>query len=481
MAIGVLIGEGDSELRLAMTRFLRSHGYRVLSSSDGRRTLRMVRRETARVAIVDLTMRGMTGPKLLAANAGRSEPLALLAVVPEDRIYEAVAALRGGVYEYLTKPFEMDHMEWLLQRAAAVSGPGEGLTRTLLDGSTGGRETRPLFGFSRSMQGIFRSIQRAALSRPPVLLLGEAGTGKELVARVLHHASARRDGPFVALLLGSLGADELPMRLFGSGDDPRTGGGAISAAHGGTLFIDEVQRLPMEAQQRLVRSLKGHPDGPAAGDDGDEVLDVRLVASSERDLTAQLGEGTIRSELYWYLRALTIRIPPLRERREDILPLARWLLARHATSSGQPPRILAPEALHWLQDHHWPGNVRELESVLVRGLTLGTRTVLGRDDLAGPSRRLDERVIGVPDQSFEDLLLNRLRPVVRSFTPGPRGSDLYDLVIEAAEKAVITLALRRCQGNQSAAARLLGINRNTLRTKIAELRIPHRNLKRRRS
>jgi len=181
MAIGVLIGEGDSELRLAMSRFLRSHGYRVLSSSDGRRALRMVRRERARVAIVDLTMRGMTGPKLLAANAGRAEPLALIAVVPEDRIYEAVAALKGGVYEYLTKPFAMDHMEWLLERALAVSGSGEGVTRTLFDGPRGDRRTRPLFGFSRSMQAVFRSVRRAALAPAPVLLLGEAGTGKALV------------------------------------------------------------------------------------------------------------------------------------------------------------------------------------------------------------------------------------------------------------------------------------------------------------
>ncbi len=473
MAINVLIGEGGGELRLAMVRFLRGRGYRVLSTGDGRRALRMIRREDAQVAIIDPTMRGLNGVKLLAANADRAHPLPLIAVTPENRIYEAVAALKGGVYEYLTKPFEMDHMEWLLQRAASVPGPGEGVERILLDGPPGGVDVRPLFGFSRAMQTVFRAIRRAAHSAVPVLLMGEAGTGKELVARVLHRASGRADGPFVSLHTGAVDPAEIHERLFG-GADGHLRGKLMRGAHGGSLFIDEVQRLPLEVQQRLVRILKrDRMVGPSDG----EGLDVRLVATSERDLTGPLDEGTIRSDFYWYLRALMIRVPPLRERPEDILPLARWMLARHAAAQNQPPRILAPDALHWLQDHHWPGNVRELESVLLRGLTLTPRVVIGRDDLAGPSRRLDEGVLGVPDQSFEDLLLNRLHPVVSAFTPGPGGSDLYQLVIESSEKAVISLALRRCKGNQSAAARLLGINRNTLRTKIEQLQIPARYLR----
>ena len=175
------------------------------------------------------------------------------------------------------------------------------------------------------------------------------------------------------------------------------------------------------------------------------------------------------SDFYWFVRTLTIRMPPLRERPEDILPLARGIIAREVRAAGRPQPILAPDAMHWLQDHRWPGNVRELQSVLVRGLTASTGMVIHLADLAGPSRRLDEDVDGAPSESFEDLVLNRLRPVVRSFSPGPEGSDLYRLVKEAAEKAVITLAMEQCGGNQVKAARLLGINRNTLRAKLADL------------
>ena len=482
MTTNVLIGEGDGDLRQAMCRFLRSRGYRVRSTSDGRRVLRMVRREDAQVAIVDLSMRGLSGDRLLAANAGRPHPLPVIAVTPEAEIFQAVAAVKGGVYEYLTKPFEMDHMELLVQRASAGPGPAETTQRILLDAPAGTAHARPLFGFSRTMQAVFRAVRTAAQSSVPVLLIGELGTGREMVARVLHHASTRREGPFVSVHAGAVSRADLGARLFGSLHAERPGC-AVDAAHGGTLFVDDVDRLPQDVQQRLVRALKTGDLGRRRGSDQPlpERLDARLVATATTDLTRQLGEGSIRPDLYWYLRALTVRVPPLRERREDILPLARWLLARHASALDQPQRILAPGALHWLQDHHWPGNVRELESVLVRGLTLSRSAVIARDDLVGPSRRLDEGVAGAPDQSFEDLLMNRLRPVVKAFSPGPEGSDLYQLVIESAEKAVITLALQRVGGNRSAAARLLGINRNTLRTKIEHLHVPTRLPRRGRS
>jgi len=264
-----------------------------------------------------------------------------------------------------------------------------------------------------------------------------------------------------------MAAGEIGPALFGSAERP----GLLADAAGGTLFIDSVSRLPLEEQARLFQLLHGER---AEGTPGAPASDARLIAATRLDLMSRVRDGSLRSDFYWFLRALTIRIPPLRERREDILPLARWLLGREARVSGLPHRILAPEAMHWLQEHRWPGNVRELHSVLVRGQTAATGMVIRLEDLGGPSRRLDEGVDGAPTESFEDLLLNRLRPVVRAFSPGPEGSELYQLVKETAEKAVITLAMERCNGNQLQAARLLGINRNTLRTKIEHLQVPRR-------
>jgi two-component system, NtrC family, nitrogen regulation response regulator GlnG len=466
MAIQVLIAEADTELRDVVCRFLRRRGYKVRSTSDGVRALRLLRRDEHDVAVFDVGMPGVSGAKALAANAGRATPRPLIAVTAEEAIYEAVAALRSGAFETLTRPFRLEHLEWLIQRAAAAPAPSEGERHILYDGPGG--SGKPLFGFSSPMREVVRAVSRAALVGSPMLLVGEDGTGKELVARVLHQASRRREGPFISFHPRAVAPDDVSARLF---DDE----GLLVRASGGTLYIDEVTRLDREVQERLVRLLRV---GTSEGEGDPSVPDVRLMSSTKLDLMSRVRRGTMSSEFYWYLRALTVRVPPLRERREDILPLARWVLAREARNAGMPQPLLAPEAMHWMQGHRWPGNVRELEGTLTRGMTASSGRVVQLADLAGPSRRLDHGVDDAPAESFEDLLLNRLRPVVRAFAPGPDGSDLHRLVKDTAEKAVITLAMERTGGNQLQAARLLGINRNTLRTKIEQLRIPTRFVRR---
>ena len=470
MAVQVLIAEADAERRDVVCRFLRRRGYKVRSTSDGMRALRLLRRDAHDVAVFDLGMPGVSSARALEANAGRSDPRPLIAVTDEKSLYEAVAALRSGAFETLTRPFRMEHLEWLIQRAAAAPAPSEGEPHILYDGPGG--TGRPLFGFSGPMREVVRAVSRAALVGSPLLLLGESGTGKELVARVLHRSSRRCDGPFVSFHPRAVAAEEVAAQIFGDGEGNPA---LLDRALGGTLYIDEVTRLDRDVQERLVRTLR--VGAPGEGDVGDSP-DVRLMGSTQLDLMSRVRQGTMSSEFYWYLRALTVRVPALRERREDILPLARWVLSREARRAGVPQPLLAPDAMHWLQGHRWPGNVRELEGTLVRGLTACRGRVVHLDDLAGPSRRLDEGVDGAPTESFEDQLLNRLRPVVRAFAPGPEGSDLHRLVKDTAEKAVITLAMERTRGNQVQAAKLLGINRNTLRTKIDQLQIPTRFVRR---
>jgi len=471
MTTSILIGESDKDLRNAVCRALRGRGFRVRSTRDGKRMVGMLRRERYGVVVLDLQLAGLDGDKLLAANAASGRACPIIAVTDESDIYAAVAALRGGVYEYLTKPFDIEHLVWLLQQALQEPHHAEAASRIRLDGPVEDDATRPLYGFSRAMQTVFHTLARTARSTVPVLMLGEAGTGKEMVARVLHHTGQRSGAPFVVFRPAAAPRDEIDAQLFGAnGDDGQPTGGAIQQATGGTLMIDEVTRLTPEQQERLMRLLKGRVRQRREGEP--EPPDVRLVASSRFDLTAFVQDGTISSDFYWFVGSVTVRIPPLRERREDILPLARWFIAQIAGSTNTEEKVLAPEALRWLREYSWPGNVRELESVLVRGMSLSSGMVIGPDHLAGPSRRLDDGVDGAPQESFEDLLLNRLRPVVRAFAPRPDGSDLYQLVIDAAEKALITLALERTKGNQLATARLLGINRNTLRSKIRGLHIP---------
>ena len=462
MPIQVLIAEGDRELRETVCRFLRGRGYGVRSTSDGRRAMRLVRQGAFDVAFLDLRIPGHAASRILAANVERGvEARPIVAVTDEEHIYDAVAALRSGVFEYVTRPVQVAHLEWLIRRAVAAPAPEE--THILYDGPRNAPATEPLFGFSRSMREVFRAIDRAGQVVSPVLLVGDPGTGKQLVARALHRVSSRADGPFVGFHPGTIPAEEVGRTLFGGPGRP----GLLQKAEAGSLFIDEVSRLSGEEQGRLLRLLGGRQDDSEYEDLGG--ADVRLITATRFDLMSRVRGGSMGSDFYWFVRTLTIRMPPLRERPEDILPLSRWIIAREVRAAGRPQPILAPDAMHWLQDHRWPGNVRELQSVLVRGLTASTGMVIHLADLAGPSRRLDEDVDGAPSESFEDLVLNRLRPVVRSFSPGPEGSDLYRLVKEAAEKAVITLAMEQCGGNQVKAARLLGINRNTLRAKLADL------------
>jgi len=462
MPIQILVAEGDRELRETVCRFFRGRGYRVRSTSDGARALRLVRHGAFDVAFLDLRMAGPAASRILAANLDRGAGARpIVAVTDEQHIYEAVAALRSGVFEYVTRPFQMAHLEWLVRRAVAAPAPDE--THILYDGPRDAPTTRPLFGFSRSMREVFRAIDRAAQVHSPVLLVGEPGTGKQLVARALHRMSTRSGGPFVGFHPGTIPAEEVGQTLFGNADGP----GLLPKAEGGSLFIDEVSRLSAEHQGRLLHLLRGPQD-----DSRYEELqgaDVRLITATRFDLMSRVRGGSMDSDVYWFVRTLAIRMPLLRERPEDILPLARWILAREARAAGMPQRALAPDAMHWLQEHRWPGNVRELQSVLARGISAASGMVIRLDDLAGPSRRLDEGVEGAPSESFEDLVLNRLRPVVRSFVPGPEGSDLYRLVKETAEKAVITLAMEQCGGNQLRAARLLGIHRNTLHAKLDDL------------
>ncbi len=470
MAKSILIGESNQQLREAVCRALRGRGFRVRSTRDGRRVTGMLRRERYDVVVLDLQMPGFDGDKLLATNAASGRACPIIAVTDESDIYAAVAALRGGVYEYLTKPYDIEHLVWLLQQA--LEEPlARDEARIRLDGPAEDGATRPLYGFSRAMQTVFRTLARTARSTVPVLMLGEAGTGKEMVARVLHHTGQRSGAPFVVFRPAAVPPEDVDALLFGPADDGGgVGPGAMQQAEGGTLLIDEITRLTIDQQVRLMLLLKGRLRDRREGEP--EPPDVRLVASSRFDLAARVQDGTMSSDFYWFVGAVTVRIPPLRERREDILPLARWFIAQIARSTGAEEKVLAPEALRWLREHAWPGNVRELESVLVRGMSLASGMVIGPDDLAGPSRRLDDGIDGAPQESFEDLLLNRLRPVVRAFAPRPDGSDLYHLVVETTEKALITLALERTRGNQLATARLLGINRNTLRRKIRDLAVP---------
>ncbi len=473
----ILIAEDDRTLRTIMGKALSGHGLDVSQTGDGQRALDLLRASRFDVAIVDIKMPSLSGLQLLHEVGDMPDPPHVIVITAQNTMANAIEAMKGGAYDYLCKPFDLDLFEELVLRAAKDRSAPPPRPPGIADGPLAAAETRTLYGQSPAMQRVFKAIGRAARRPYSVLIAGESGTGKELVARILHQESDRATGPFVAVNAAAIPADLLEADLFGHAKGAFTGAGAAKpgkfvAASGGTLFLDEIGEMPLALQAKLLRVLERKEFYPLGATE-EVSVDVRIVAASNRDLAEEVRAGNFRGDLFYRLNVLTIGLPPLRDRLEDIPLLASWLLEKHARDGNAPFRTLSEEALDWLKQYTWPGNVRELENTLVRAATFAQGPVIHPGDLVGPTGRLDRRRMGAQDESFESVLFSRLRPVVRTYPEPATGerSDLHELVVGTAERVLLDLVMRRAGGNQLQAARLLGINRNTLKRKLDEHRI----------
>ncbi|MCO4768451.1 MAG: sigma-54-dependent Fis family transcriptional regulator [Deltaproteobacteria bacterium] len=454
-----------------MGKVLAGQGFVVHEAGDGQEALERLSGERFDVAIVDIKMPTLSGLDLLEKVRALPDPPHVIVITAQNTMQNAIEAMKRGAYEYLTKPFDIDLFEELVLRAAGDRVGRTAPSSTLDDGPVDSPDTRTLFGESPAMQRVFKAIGRAARSPHAVLISGESGTGKELVARILHQSSDRSTGPFVAVNAAAIPSELLEATLFGHARGAFTGAteanpGKFQAADGGTLFLDEVGEMPLALQAKLLRVLQEkefYPLGAAR----QVRVDVRIVAATNRDLLEEVRASRFRSDLFYRLDVLAIELPPLRDRKDDIPSLAQWLLDRHASSGTVPRRTLSHEAIAWLSRYTFPGNVRELENMLVRAATFATGETIRVEDLLGPTGQ-GRRETGNQEESIEDLLRRRLGPVVRNFAEPPRGrkSDLHSLVVGMTERVLIELALERTRGNQVQAAKLLGINRNTLRRKL---------------
>ena len=468
----VLLAEDDPGLRTVMHKALLSQGLAVEEADDGGRALDALRNKPFDVAVVDIKMPRVTGLQLLAEVSNLENPPHVIIITAQNTMSNAIAAMKGGAYEYLCKPFDIDLFEELVVRAVRDRTSAGPPPRSFTDGPVDVPEARTLYGQSPAMQRVFKSIGRAARSPFSVLITGESGTGKELVARILHRESDRGNGPFVAVNTAAIPADLLEADLFGHAQGAFTGAdrakmGKFQTANGGVLFLDEIGEMSPSLQAKLLRVLETKRFYPL-GSDREERVDVRIVTATNRDLAEDVRAGSFRSDLFFRLNVLTIHLPPLRDRAKDIPQLADWLLERHARDGSTPRRTLSTGAVDWLCQYTWPGNVRELENLLVRAATFAQGPIIREEDLVGPTGHHSRRMTGGQGESFEATLQARLRPVVRTF-PEPsdsNASDLYDLVVGTSERVLLELVLVRTEGNQLRAAALLGINRNTLKRRL---------------
>ena len=474
MGSRILIAEDDPSLRTVMNKALSGQGLDVRQTGDGGSAMQMLRDDRFDVAVVDLKMPSLTGLEVLSQVSSLDDPPHVIIITAQNTMSNAIQAMKSGAYEYLCKPFDIDLFEELVLRAVRDRQQAATPPSVLEDRSAPALspDSRTLYGHSKAMQSVFKCIGRAAGSPHSVLVSGESGTGKELVARILHQESNRADGPFVAVNTAAIPAELLEADLFGHVKGAFTGAhtasqGKFLAAHGGTLFLDEVGEMPISLQAKLLRVLEQKSFYPL-GADKEVHADVRILTATHRDLAEDVRAGHFRRDLFFRLNVLTIHLPALRDRADDIPQLANWLLRKHAASGSIPECSLSEDSIEWLCDYSWPGNVRELENVLVRAATYAHGPAIRVEDLLGPTGRLTMRRTGAQEESFEATLVKRLRPVVRTYPEPDLGekSDLFNLVVDTSERVILDLVMKRMDGNQLRAAALLGINRNTLRRKL---------------
>jgi two-component system NtrC family response regulator len=442
--VRVLVVDDEANQREALGGFLLKRGYDTVLAADGDTALRIIHDSVVDVMLTDVRMPGMDGAELLAKAKAANPLLEVIVITAFGTIADAVEAMRHGAAGYMTKPIDLDDLELQVQRAVErrnlVSEVRELRRQVAAPHTFAG-----IVAESPGMTGALDLASRAAETDATVLIRGESGTGKELVARAVHHASARRDGPFVAVNCAAFAATLLESELFGHEKGAFTGAdrqraGRFEMAGGGTLFLDEIGDLPQPLQVKLLRVLQERTFERVGGD-RTLATDARIVAATHRDLEQMVADGAFRQDLYYRLDVVNIRLPALRERRADIPALIEHFRRKAASQYGKSVDAISREAMDLLVKHDYPGNVRELENLVTRMIVLARGPVATLADLPGGTGGQDKRRL---DDFRGDL---------------PR-------FVEEIEMRVVREALDAAEGNQSQAARAVGLTERNLRYKL---------------
>ena len=440
----LLVADDDPGLRESLERTLTREGYRVVLASDGRAALERVQAGGVDLIVTDLKMPGLTGLELLRAAKAIMPDVDVILLTAFGTVEEAVKAMKDGAYDFLTKPFRREQLIKLIDKALErrdLIEQNRALKKQLEDLRAKGQ----MIGASPSWRRMLTLVEQTADSSATILIQGESGTGKELVARTIHERSARRNGPFIAVNCAALPETLLESELFGYEKGAFTGAagrkeGRFELAHGGTLFLDEVGDLSLVTQPKILRVLQ---EGEFERLGGTRTLqvDVRIVAATNQDVAEMVKEKRFREDLYYRLNVITIRVPPLRERPEDIRVLAQHYLRVYGAKNGRKLEGFTGEAIDRLEAYAWPGNVRELENLIERSVLLARKDRIDAEDLP-------EEVMGVK-RPPRDAILELV------------GTPLADI-----ERRLLDETLRITGGNKTQAAKLLGIDVRTVARKL---------------
>jgi DNA-binding NtrC family response regulator len=442
----LLVVDDDPEMCRLLSDVLTEEGHRVETAINGKEALARLSEET-NLVITDLRLKEMEGLSLMHQMKQQYPGLSVIIVTAFGTIESAIEAMKRGAYDYIPKPFKMEELTLIVQKALQEAALRREVARLRKEI---GREYRfeNIIGKSKAMQAIFDLIQRIAGSSTNVLITGESGTGKEMVAKAIHYNSPRKDRPFVPVNCAAIPETLLESELFGhirgaftdAKSDKR---GLFEEASGGTLFLDEISEIPMSLQAKLLRVLQDK-EVRRVGSNLQVKVDVRVVVASNLDLAEQVKQHRFRDDLFYRLNVIHIEVPPLRERRDDILPLAYHFLKKYQQEAKKPIANIHPSAIALLLEYPWPGNVRELENVIERAVILARGEEIRIEDL--PASTTGKR----EEYSILEQALERQLP------------------LEELERQYIIRMLERTGGNKYKAAQILGIDRKTLYRKLAQ-------------
>jgi DNA-binding NtrC family response regulator len=445
----ILIVEDEAKMRRLLELNLGEDGFTIYSAGDAEAALKLLRENSIDLVLTDLKLPGMDGLEFLQSVKRQNAALPVVVMTAFGSVETAVEAMKAGASDYVLKPFSLAEMRMVIHKELDVRNLREE-NRSLRE-ALGKRYSHPnIVARSAKMQEVLATVERVAPTNSTVLLGGESGVGKDLIARAIHEKSRRSSGPFLKINSTAIPENLLESELFGFEKGAFTGAvaskpGKFELADKGTLFLDEIGDVPPATQVKLLRVLQER-EFERLGGTRTVKVDVRLVAATNRDLRAALEQGTFREDLYYRLNVVPIDIAPLRERKEDIPELVNLFISRFAEDSRKPVEGVSPQAMQILVNYHWPGNVRELQNIVERSCALAKGSVLEPADI-----HLDVR----PSKAAN----------------GAAGFLPEGMTIEQWEDEMVQEALRRANGNKSQAARLLGLSRNALRYRLSKIGI----------
>ena len=463
----ILIIDDDPQLRQSFERLLSSEGHIVMTAPTGEAGLDVVREKELNLVITDVRLPGMDGLEAFRRMREIEPKLPVIVMTAYGTTQIAIEATKMGAFDYVLKPFDipaiLDLIDQALEAGRIMRSPVK------VDGIMEEASSEALIGRSPTMQELYKAIGRASPTDATVLIRGESGTGKELIARAVYHHSLRADQPFLIINCVAIPETLLESELFGYEKGAFTGAasrrvGKIEQAHRGTVFLDEIGDMPVDIQAKILRLLQERSIERLGG--GKPInVDVRIIAATNRDLEAAVSEGRFREDLYYRLNVVSLTAPPLREREEDIPLLADYFLLRFAREMGMSSPGLTEEAKAVLKAYSWPGNVRELANTLQKALIFSRGTPMGPDEVfQGPREETGNQHL--PTVMEDDELKQAVLGWVRKELASHSGENLFDELMDQFGSMIVREALSLTEGNRTRTARLLGLSRPTLLSKI---------------